>query len=180
MMLKKLGIVLLVCVLLISTVSAGTFHITANPSETGIVWTWDTGSVVDIYVDGEAVATGTSNNHWYLSHLHGQESHEIEIKSTLTGTTLGISAVSTLHPEWVVLLLIVILFILLFTTILLRGSPVMVIVIGAISVAIALYTGQISTGYGGITIIPYILAVIEGGLIVLAFWEIIIEKTQWG
>jgi hypothetical protein len=106
--------------------------------------------------------------------------HQIDIRNPVSGASMATLAVSTLHPEWVILFLICILFLLLFVTILLRESSILVIILGAISVAISIYDAQISTGYGGITIIPYILAAISGGLVLLALWNIIIEKTKWG
>jgi hypothetical protein len=76
--------------------------------------------------------------------------------------------------------MIVVLIVMFILMIFLMKNPIITILIGLISIALALYAGDLASGYGGLRIVPYIFAILAGLFILIALWDLIIEKTQWG
>jgi hypothetical protein len=177
---KLLLFSILISLILTTVVSAAPLRITASPSQNGIVFRWDTDIPVDVYIDGINMVNGTTENNWYVSYLHPDEAHGILLRASVNQTTIGTLEARTLYPQWIIIFMIVVLIVMFILMIFLMKNPIITILIGLISIALALYAGDLASGYGGLRIVPYIFAILAGLFILIALWDLIIEKTQWG
>ena len=177
--LKKYCIFGLLLLCLIPLASASSLNLTARTGETWIIYRWDAGYTVNIYIDGIKVGTSISSTDWYLTNINPDEKHQIKLYNGSSSTQLLDSlTVTTLHSQIIIIVLICVLIVFFIIQLFLK-DPIKIILVGGLSASISLYTSQIALGYGALTIIPIITLVISGIFIALALWTIIIEKTGW-
>jgi hypothetical protein len=161
--------------------TASAFNLSAKVGETWIIYQWQPGYRVNVYIDGikQGGTNYTTSTDWYLTNINSDEKHQIKLfNANNTTEMLGSLTVTTLHSQSIIMILICVL-ILFFIILLFIKDPIKTILVGVLSAAISLYTSTISIGYGALTIIPLITLVISAIFIVYALWNIIIEKTQW-
>jgi hypothetical protein len=177
---KEFWLILILLVLcLFPTASA--FNLSAKVGETWIVYQWDAGYKVNVYIDGikQGGNNYTTSTDWYLTDINPDEKHQIKLfNATNSSQLLGSLTVTTLHSQYIIMILICVL-IGFFIILLFLKDPIKTILVGTLSAAISLYTSTISIGYSSLTIIPLITLVISAIFIIYALWNIIIEKTQW-
>jgi hypothetical protein len=172
------GIIL--CIVLICLIPlSSAFNLSARTGETWIIYQWETGHTVNIYIDGIRQVNSTTSIDWYLTDINSDEKHQIKLyNATNPSQLLGSLTVTTLHSQFIILILICIL-IIFFIVLLYLQDPIKVILVGGLAAAISLYTSQIAIGYGALTIIPLVCLIVSAIFIAYALWKIIIEKTQW-
>jgi hypothetical protein len=159
--------------------TASALNVTAKVGESYIIYNWEPNHTVNVYIDGIKRSNNTTFHDYYLTNINPDERHQIKIyNASNTTQLLGSLTAITLHSQNIILILICLL-IAFFIILLLVKDPIKVILIGAVSASISIYTVQISLGYGALMIIPVITGVISGIFVAYALWTIIIEKTQW-
>lgn len=170
-------ICILFFLILVPTVTA--LNISATVGESWIKYRWESGQMVNIYIDGVKQINNTPFSDWYLTDINSDEKHQIKIFNASRPTEeLGSLTVITLHSQGIIITLICVL-IVFFIIELFLNDPIKTILVGGFSASISLYTAQISIGYGALSLIPLVTLLISAIFIAKALWEIIIEKTRW-
>ena len=171
------GIVLL-SLLFVSAVSAA--GITAKVGETWIRWEWTATQVpANVVVDGTLRELNGTNNYYYLQNIGALEPHTIRIYNSSNVSELWqTSTVTTLNQKWSIFVLIAVLLVLVVFLAWLKNPPIIVL-LGAVIIAIALYTSGISTGYGGLYMLPVLVMIGTGAYVVWSLWQSVKGGIAW-
>lgn len=171
-------ILILTTAILVPAVGA-TGDITAKVGETWIKWTWSSVLPCNINVDGTSRVLNSTLNYFYLSGLEPLETHNIVVVNGSNVSEIWqTSTVTTLHQKWVIYFITAIE-ILLTLVLLLSKNQMNIILIGVVTIVLALYASSISTGYGGLYLLPIIVAVVSGAYLAYVFWQGIKEGAKW-
>lgn len=180
------AIIIIICILCTGKVTAdnGTVidnnGITAEVGETWIKWSWNINEpITDIYIDYKLAKDNEIKSYYYLKDINPLEKHTLTLYNyTTTTIPLGSSTVTTLYPKpniffmiWVVIFLGIIM--------LLAKTPIKIILIGGLAIALAVYASTISIGYEGLYILPLILAILVAAYVIYALWDAIHGYTSW-
>jgi hypothetical protein len=170
--------ILAIALLLIPAVGAG--NITAKVGETWIKWSWSaTETPANVYVDGSLKVWNSSFNYYYLDNAEPLEKHTIQIyNSSNTSQKWEDSTISTLFPKGTIFFLVGIEIVL--TLILLMAKDnIKIILIGAVTIALALFTSRIALGYEGIYLLPVLIAICAGAYTAWSIWKGAQGSVAW-
>lgn len=171
--------ILLLILCIIPCTSAAAFNLSARTGETWIVYQWDTNLSVNVYIDGIRQSTAANFSDYYLTNLNPNEQHQIRIYNASNSTEMyGALTIKTLNSQTFIQVLICLLIVFIIILLLLK-NPIKIILTGGLAAAISLYTSSIAVGYGSLAVLPLVTLIVAAVFIVLALWNIIIEKTQW-
>jgi hypothetical protein len=168
----------ILCLAAIHPVCAST--ITAKVGETWIKWQWVSTEIpANVYVDGKLEAWNTTFNYYYLDGSEALEKHNIQVyNSSNTSQKWEDSTITTLYPKTTVFFLIGIEIVLTLILLLARDN-IKIILIGAVTITLALFTSRISIGYEGIYLLPIIIAIAAGAYLVYGLWNAIRGNVSW-
>lgn len=157
--------------LVITTATAT--KISAEVGETWIKWSWDypEGGSVDVYINGNLYESNTTMSSYYLSGANANEKYTLTLyNSSNPNERIGGVSTKTIYPKTIIYLLVGVLLILV-VIMLLCTDPIKTLVIGGVTVTLAIYTSTVAIGYGGLYILPMVICSVSGAIIAMTIFD---------
>lgn len=179
-MFQKRTIILVVLLSLFFVSTASAAGITAKVGETWVRWEWTAAQVpANVIIDGTLRELNSTNNYYYLQNVGALEPHTIRVYNSSNVSELWqTSTVTTLNQKWSIFVLIAVLLVLVVFLAWLK-DPSIIILLGVVIIAIALYTSGISNGYGGLYMLPVLVMIGTGAYVIWSLWQAVKGGIAW-